>query len=204
MTEQPTPDLDGDELAADASIVDTILDLDELLSAQVRRAEKTVPIYTRGDLEGRIDALDDELLSLVDETGRPYPDRAVGERNPAAVSAEIEQLRAEYATSKVNITVRQMASDDWDEFRNTHAEAMKKVGTSEELGNEFWDALVAATMVAKNVTVEKVSAMRTRFGSPQVDMIAKAAWYVCTQAGIAVPFSLSSSLVMQQQRRETS
>lgn len=202
--EQPT-DTNLEDLAPDASIVDTILDLDDLLSAQVRRAEKTVPIYTRADLEGRIDELDEELSNLVDDTGKSLPDRVMDQRNPGDIAAEIQDLRRQYAASRVNITVRQMPSDDWDEFRRIHKDAIAKVGTSEEAGDEFWNLLIAATMVAKKpVTPDQVAAMRKKFGPPQIDLVGKAAWWVCTQAGVSVPFSQTSSAVLRQEQRATS
>jgi hypothetical protein len=71
-------------------IVDTILDLDGLLSADVRRAEKTARFCSKPWLEADIDELVFELESLTDNDGIPLPagEHAIGEqvRTPEQVA----------------------------------------------------------------------------------------------------------------------
>jgi len=182
---------DPESLAAQAvnsSIVDTLLDLDALLSADVRRAEGIAYIYTRPDLEARLDALATEYEDAIERESLAGKDKAVGERTAATVHAEREKVRGEYTASRVPIRVLQLPSDDWDDFQHRHKAALQDAGDVFHLPAQVANELIAASMVAAQpVTVAQVAAMRTKFGWPQVSVIAARAWEVNRHSGVSVP-----------------
>jgi hypothetical protein len=103
------------------SIVDTILQLNAFMSADVRRAEKTARFCSKPWLEADIDELVFELEGLVDDLGNPLPagEHAIGEqvRTPEQVALEIQTLQAEMGAAFVSVRMAQLPSDDWQEFR---------------------------------------------------------------------------------------
>ena len=93
------------------SIVDTILNLDELLSADVRRAEKTARFCTKPWLEADIDELAYELDALTDARATRSKARRAG--RPATVALRIQTMQAEYGAAFVSVRMGQLTSDDW-------------------------------------------------------------------------------------------
>lgn len=187
-----------------ASIVDTILNLDELLSADVRRAEKSVTIYLRPDLEGRRDELEEELDLLTDSAGRPLSvaDRGLEDgRSYDAVYTEQQDVLREYAASGRRIRFRQMPDDEWDEFLAQHKDSDKP---GEPRPKSFWNDLIAASAVAPKMTVAQVAEMRKTVGSPPLTLMGNAAWEVNALSGVSIPKSRHSSRVPRQALRETS
>lgn len=195
------------EALADNEIVKTILDLDELLSADVRLAEKTVVVYLKPWLEADIDALDIELEGLVDDMGRPLADEEEslsggGGRTAQMVAAERQAKEREYAASGRNIRVKQLEPEEWAAFRKKWRTPMADA-TSEQR-TEMWNDLIAQCAIAPTISPEKVVEMRRRLGSTQMERVASACWEVNTQSGVSVPKSLISSRVLKRQERSES
>lgn len=186
MTEQAT-DSTPEQIDDAASIVDTLLDLDGLLSADVRRARGTAWLYKRADLEARLDVLAREL-DEAEAREQATSERAVGERSAAEIDAEREQVRREYRKSGEAITVEQMSADDWDAFKLKHKDALATAMVVFDLPADVANELIAKSMLTQTpTTTEQVAAMRQVFGWPQISEIAARAWEVNQHSGVSVP-----------------
>lgn len=206
-TTDPNPLIKPDApVIEEPSIVDTILNLDELLSADVRRAEKTARFSTKPWLEGEIEELEFELDQLTDGRGNPLDpagDTSLAETsNPAyAVAQKIQTLRRELAESFVSVRVQQLPADKWMAFEKKHEEALEKGAPYPEA---MWDELIVKCAIAPRMTIDQVRSLRTKLGHPPMHAIAMKCWDVCTKAGVSIPKSPRSSHVLRQQQRETS
>lgn len=200
----PVPDQDTDfDSDTVASIVDTVLGLDELLSADVRRAEDTHRFFRRADLQAEINDLSEQLASITDELGRTLDtvDASLGEDNAARTLAlKIQQLRRDYYAASGVVRLRQMESDEWEGFRTTWKDDLNKAAGP---GLKMWNALIAKTVIQPDLTVDAVIKMRTIYGAPAMDTLAQKCWDLNAEAGVSVPKSLSSSLVLARLARET-
>lgn len=205
MSDTPeNPFVKPDGQPVDASIVDTILDLDAILSADVRRAEKTARFSVKPWLEAEIDELDAALAALTDEHGNPLDtlEAGLGELSPAMqLAQQIEELRREYTASMQSVRVRQLPADKWTAFQAKWRDALDK---QPPFPDEMWDELIAACAIAPAMTLDQVRQLRTRLGHPVMHTIALAAWNVCAHSGVSVPKSQLSSRVLKRQRRVTS
>lgn len=175
------------------SIVDTILDLDELMSADVRRAEKTHRLFLEPDREARIDELDAELQTLTDSEGRPLP-IAEGQRSAHDVAVELQTEQAAYARSARSIRMRALAADDWDAFLTKHKPSDTKDGKRPP---EFWDELIALSAHTPAMTIEQVRALRAKLGKTQMIIMGNDAWEVNVESGVSIPKSPLSSVVLR-------
>jgi hypothetical protein len=184
-----------------ASIVDTILDLDELLSADVRRAEKTARFCTKPWLEADIDELEAELAILLDSQGNPLPtpDRALEEsdspRTAEQVALEIQHLRVEMGQAFRSVRMGQLPDDEWGEFKTKHRETLDK---GAPYPNELFDELIAASAIRPPIPIEKVRALRSQLGEPQMSELADKAWLVNTESGVSIPKSPTSLHVLRR------
>jgi hypothetical protein len=181
------------------SIIDTILQLDDYLSGDVRRAEKTARFCSKPWLEADIDQLVFELDSLTDSQGNALPagEVAVGEqvRTAEQVAVEIQTLQAEYGAAFVSVRMGQLPSDKWQEFRTTWRTVMDK---GAPYPNEFYDALIGVSAKTPAISAEQSAKLRTVLGDPQMDVLANAAWEVNTNSGVSIPKSPLSSLVLRR------
>jgi hypothetical protein len=187
------------------SIIDTILQLDDYLSADVRRAEKTARFCTKPWLEADIDELAYELDSLTDATGNPLPrgETALGEqaRTAEQVALEIQTLQAEYGAAFVSVRMGQLASDEWQAFRAKWREVIEG---PPPYSNEFYDALIEASALRPKITAAQAAGLRQKLGDPQMDELAQKAWDVNTKSGVSIPKSPLSSHVLRRAVRAQS
>lgn len=192
-------------LLREPSIVDTILELDSFLSAEVRLAEKTARFCTRPDIEAQIDALELELEQLVDANGKVRDtDPALGEgRTAYDVATEIQTARHKYAAAMRSVRMRQMDDTSWQAFKEKHSDAFKD-DVDLPARRVMYDDLLVESASAPKITPAKLEQLRTKVGSPQIDELVNVAWHVNTQSGVSVPKSLISSAVLRQQARSTS
>lgn len=177
-----------------ASIVDTILDLDELLSADVRRAEKTARFCTKPWLEADIEALEYELEALLDENGNVLEGQ---EESAEALARQIQDLRVEYGQAFRSVRMGQLASDKWNEFKAKHRATLDK---GSPFPNSFYDELIAASALRPVMPIEKVRELRTVLGDPQMDELSVKAWQVNAESGVSIPKSPISSHVLRRAR----
>lgn len=194
----PNPDPVPDTPAA-VSIVDSILNLDELLSADVRRAEKMARFCTKSWLEADIDELQAELERLTDNAGNPIPvpDRALGDttRTAEQVALELQAVQAAYGQAFRSVRMRQVSGTDWTEFKAKHRVVLD---AGAPYGDSFWNDLIAVTAHQPKMTVEQVAELRGKLGDPQMDELAQCAWAVNTSSGVSIPKSLLSSHVLKR------
>jgi hypothetical protein len=184
------------------SIVDTILQLNAFMSADVRRAEKTARFCSKPWLEADIDELVFELEGLVDDLGNPLPagEHAIGEqvRTPEQVALEIQTLQAEMGAAFVSVRMAQLPSDDWQEFRTKWR---KVIEGPPPYANEMYNELIEVSAKTPTITAEQAAKLRTTLGHPQMDTLAAAAWAVNTESGVSIPKSQLSSLVLRRAAR---
>ena len=193
------------------NLINDFLDLDEVLAAQVHLAEKTEVLYTKPHLEAEINALEIELERLTDGTGSPVVDPAdeasVGDaptasgRTAQVIALEIQAKRQEYAESGRKIVLRQLPSDDWLAFEATWKQALDK---GAPYPPEMWEALISQCARRPEMPVEKVKALRKKFGQPTLHVLGMTCWKLNTEGGVSVPFSQLSSAVLKPKQRATS
>lgn len=207
-TVSPFGDPEGPPVAATlppkVSIVDTILNLDELMSADVRRAEKTARFFLEAWREARIDELEAELQQLTDAQGNPVqrPDRAVSEtgedgepvRTAYDVAVELQTEQALLARSARSVRMRQVADDDWMAFEAKWKDA---IAGAPPRPVEFWNELIAMSAHTPQIPIAKVRAMRKQLGHPPMEVLGMAAWDVNATSGVSVPKSRLSSHVLK-------
>ena len=190
----------------DLSIISTILDLDELMSAEVKRAERMVPIYLRPDLEAQIDTNEAEHIELVGPDGEvpTSVDASLADTDSVRafeLAELIQATRREYAASARNIRLRQLPSDDWEAFREKH---QKTLEAGAPFPSGMWNELIAASAAQPPLGLDQVVALRSKLGAPTMDFLANASFELNTRSGVSVPKSPLSSLVLKQREPETS
>jgi hypothetical protein len=193
----PNPDPAATEPPA-VSIVDTILNLDELLSADVRRAEKTARFCAKPWLEAEIDELIYELESLTDELGNPLQGQ---EEAAVEVATRIQAKQAEYGAAFVSVRMGQLPSDDWKAFDGKWRDVRQ---SGPPFPNEFYDALIEVSALRPKITAAQAGQLRTKLGDPQMDELASKAWAVNTESGVSIPKSPLSSHVLRRAARAQS
>lgn len=209
MTQQPHDEaLGGDAYAQptadvrEPSIVDTILNLDEFLSGEIRLAEKTARFCITPDLEAVIDELDQQLALLVDNQGKTLSgtDQALGDTGAGhayGIAEELHAKRQEYAAAMRSVRMRQLPDDQWQAFRDEHREAF---ATSEMTPERkvMLDQLLVRSAHAPAISPEQLKQLRSRVGAAVIDELIQAAWQVNISSGVSVPKSRLSLAVLKQ------
>lgn len=187
---------------SEPSIVDTILNLDELLSADVRRAEKTARFCIRPDLEADIDDLNGQLEAITDERGVPLGDtaeRAMGEPSMRGQAEDLaNRLRAvqtEYAQAFRSVRMRQIPDEDWNAFELKWKKALAE---GSPYPKEMWDELIVASAHRPAISATQLKELRGKVGRPALLELGQVAWAVNTQSGVSLPKSPLSSAVLRQ------
>lgn len=184
------------------SIVDTILDLDELLSADVRRAEKTARFCIEPWLEAEIDELEAELALLVDANGNPLPapEAALEDvlRRAEQVSAEIYEKRMAMGRAFRSVRMGQLPADDWREFK---ARYRTVIDAGAPYPSEFHDELISVTALRPKISLEQARELRSKYGDPQLHELSSKAWDVNEESGVSIPKSPTSSHVLRRAQR---
>lgn len=190
------------------SVINEMLDLDDLFASEVRRAEKLFPLYTKPHLEAEIDGLLLELQGVSDGSAADPADpadpadeeRAVGEHRAASertaevITREIEAKRREYAASRRMIRLRQLPSEKWLAWEQQWKDALDK---GPAYPPEMWDSLISVSAVEPELPVESVKALRGKVGYPPLAALADVAWKLNTEGGVSVPFSQRSSRALK-------
>lgn len=182
------------------SIVDNILELNDYMSADVRRAEKTARFCSKPWLEAEIDELVYELESLTDDQGIPIKVED-GARDAVTVALEIQTKQAEMGAAFVSVRMGQLPSDDWGEFKTKWRAALDK---GAPYPNDFYDELIGESSLRPKITAAQSAALRKKLGDPQMDELASKAWVVNAESGVSIPKSPLSSLVLRRAVRAQS
>lgn len=206
-TDHPLGDVTGtdatspaSDLVREPSIVDEILDLDKLLSSDVRRAEKTARFATMPHLEADIDALHAELATLVDERGNPLDieESLAGEgRSAVQVALELREKQRELGRSFRSVRMRALPEDEWRAFYDKHRKDLE----AGERKPEMWSELIVACAFRPAMTEGQLQKLRHKVGHPAINELALAAWEVNTSSGVSIPKSPLSSAVLKRMQR---
>lgn len=206
MTDHPLgADLDtpSDDLivgnGANTSIINSVLNLDEFLAADIRLAQKQAAWYTRPDLEAVIEELNAELEGLTDTEGRPLTDAEAtmeDSRTAQTVAAELVGVQKEYAASRRYILMQQLDQDEWTEFQATWKKVLDE---DPPYPPDFYADLISRCAVKPKIRREQVDDLRKRMGAAAFDVVWSAAWAVNTRSGVSIPKSYLSSVVRRQQ-----
>lgn len=189
---------------AQQSIVDTILDLNAFLSADVRRPEKTAPFSTKPHLEAKLDELDRELHLLASPTGQvrdPDEPLASGGRTARVVARERQAVAAEMQAAMRGIRFKALPADEWEAFEAKH----KKVLDDRDADKSaVLDELVVLCADAPRISTEQLAKLKASAGITQLVTLRDYAWSVNNKAGVSVPKSSLSSDVLRREEPETS
>ncbi|WGX98723.1 hypothetical protein [Nocardioides sp. L-11A] len=170
------------------------LDLDAVLSGAAILAERTEILYTKPHLEAQLDALDFEIQRLTSGAApkSELDESAVGDSPVSADGRSVEALieerqakRREYIASGRKVLLRQMNGDAWAEFE---AKWKKELAAKAPYPMAMWNELLAASLVSPAASVEKVAALRKKFGAPALEKLARSTWEMNTEGGVSVPF----------------
>ncbi len=205
MPDHPLGDINGtsgseaSSPVAEPSIVDQILNLDDFLSGDVRRAEKTARFCTRPDLEADVDDLHAELAAMgVDDRGRlpDQDDESLGDggRTAQTVALELRAKQVEMGKYFRSVRVRALPEEEWRAFYEKHRKDLE----DNKRTPAMWDELIIACAIAPTFTPETIRAFRKKASHTAVDEIATAAWLVNTQSGVSIPKSSLSSAVLKR------
>lgn len=178
------------------SIVDTILDLNAFLSADVRRAEKTAPFSTKPHLEAKLDELDRELHLLAGASAARGVDEplAAGGRTARVVALQRQAIAAEMQAAMMGVRFKALSAEDWEAFEATH----KKVLDDREADKAaVLDELVVLCAEAPKISAEQLAQLRQKAGITQIVTLRDYAWAVNNKAGVSVPKSQLSSDVLR-------
>lgn len=207
MSEHPLGDINGDNTKVstikEPSIVDQILELDDFLSGDVRRAEKTARFCLKPDLEASIDNLHAELATLVDENGRPAEgEQSMGgtERTAEIVALELHAVQTEMAEAFRSVRFRAMPDTDWVAYKEKYRKEMENF----EVGKgPMWDELIVKCALAPAFTAAQLADFRTKVGTAVIHDMSLTAWNVNTQSGVSIPKSSISSAVLKRMVRDS-
>jgi hypothetical protein len=202
MTDPTPPTSTSAEV--DPSIIDTILDLDAYLSADVRRAEKTAPFSTKPHLEAQLDVLDRELQLLAggNSTARQLDEPlGAGGRTARVVAQERQAVAAEMLAAMKGVRFRALSTEDWEAFEAKHKQVLDNPEADK---NELLDELIVLCAVAPAISAKKLVALKGLIGITQTIVLRNTAWDVNTKVGVSVPKSQLSSDVLRHAERARS
>lgn len=183
----------GPDHAAAKAAVDTILTLDEILSAATT-VTRTVRLCMRPDLAAEYEGILKELRTLVDGEGNPINDDGDEALNSASRATELQarglELLPQIRAAEVPFRFDAMPPDEWDAFEKTH-----RTGSDNHLKDEkaYEEQLIAKCAVAPAIDVPGVRKLRAHksFNKARINTLFNAAYFVNTADGIDVPKSPS-------------
>ncbi|MCZ4497888.1 MAG: hypothetical protein JWQ74_441 [Marmoricola sp.] len=188
----------------DTSIVDTVLDLDEALSGDVRRAERTARFCIKPWLQGDLDELEAELADLVDDRGQPLekPGDAplAGGRDYLAVMAEYRAKQEEFVAAMRTVRVQAMEPTAWEAFKAKWAKQID----AEKMSAAMRKEIVTECAIRPTISLAKYDALMEAFGEASMAAIGRQAWAACDHTGVDVPKSRVFSAVQRQLGPSTS
>lgn len=184
--------------STERSIIDTILDLDALLSADIRRPEKLARIALRPDLEADLDHVD----ALIDRAAQDLraaakvkaADAGLGEGgqahgDPAGLLQRRRAIAAEMHENTFAVRLRAMPGEAWDSFEAEHKATI--LDRDADRG-PMLDALVVACAIAPKIDAKQMAKLRQGLSPVALAELRNTAWLVNNQSGVDVPKSSSS------------
>lgn len=157
----------------------------------IKRREKVVSLCLEGDLYAEHQRLEAEL----ERAARAPEATSLGEASPIAVLAErVRDVEAAMAEHVHEFRFRALSRTRWRALVDEHP---SREGQDETLNMDtFPVAVVAACLVAPELTVREVADLADELSVGQFDELFGAAWAVNQEAG-DVPFSVRASVAMR-------
>lgn len=163
------------------------------LIKSAKRAERTVPICTRGDLV----AGHEELNRQLDTASRTGKGSLAGNQVAIEAAAAIERLEAEMADSVVEIRLRALPRKSWAAMVAKHS-PRKDNETDARAGynvDEFAAAALRASVVAPELEDDTWEYLVDEVLSDgQYEQLTTAMWEL-NRSGVSVPFSRAASRI---------
>lgn len=166
-------------------------DIEDII-ASAKRAEKTVRICVRGDLNARIDELEQQL-----EDAQGWKPATLAETSPVRGLAEqIEALRQEMHEHEHPFTFRALPPKEWSDLLAEHParEVDTEAGYSFNV-ETFPTAVVSACAINPVMTVDQVQRLIPALNQGQWDDLFTTVWRVNVRA-TDIPFSLAASAAL--------
>lgn len=185
--------------SAVASQLQTVLDLDQILSA-ARSVERTVYICLNGPLLAEYGEVIAQLADVLDADGNVVGDEEdqdsfLGLVNQAKQLATRERtLHKQIVRERVPFRFRALPSDEWEQLLKTHRDNQGNVKDQSKLE----DAVIARSAASPSIDAAGMTRLRGAVNQAQLVALWNGAWYVNTRDGVDIPFSPNSSLVLKQ------
>lgn len=200
MTDTPAAFGGSGDADTATSIIDTVLDLNAFMAADIRLPARTTYVQTRPHLFARRDELIEELKRYVDDRGNLVGDEAAaGERDGTVVMADLkviqDALDAGRAAGKV--IVEKMSTAAWDAFGKRFADELDE----QRLTLEMRRQLVVDSPTTPAIDETAYDWIREHWGDPAIGAISDAAWDANTATGADQGKSPLYSLVQRQRAR---
>lgn len=164
----------------------------EAIISSAKRAEKTVRICVRGDLNARIDELEQQLADA-----QGWKKQTFADASPLRDLAEqIEAARREMHEHEHAFTFRALPPKEWSDLLAEHParDSDTEKGYTFNL-ESFPAAAVSACAVDPVMTVEQVDRLVEVLNQGQWDDLFTTVWRVNVRA-TDIPFSLAASAVL--------
>lgn len=167
------------------------MDIQELKTKmqQAQRAEKTVDICLRGDLQAEWDALNDTRTQLK----RSGPD-SLGDGRVAEIENQMDAIADQMRESTIQLRFRALPRKDWFGLLEKHP---PREGNSQDraLGlnqDSFFDDLIPRSLVDPELDKDTLSELLDLISGADYQNITLAVFSI-NQHEVSVPFSLSGS-----------
>lgn len=157
-------DVEGSQLGAHrlsdeavGSRLDVVLDLEQILSA-AHLPEDSVRICMDGKLQARHDAVEAELMTMVDSEGKVLADDDAGEPSLAdtaraqELNSELIALKRDMRSKTFTFTFRAMPTDEWEAWEKAHRDSQGRPKNQRAYENE----LISQCAVSPPLSVEDV------------------------------------------------
>lgn len=170
-----------------------IAELDALLQS-ARQPETTVPLCLRGDLQADWEELDKQLAEVRSQGTSKLAETASAEA--VALAERIRALEAQMAEATIQMRFRALPRRPWMALIEAHPgreghEFDKMTGLNQDT---FYDALIAASVVAPEFTPEQLTALLDMVTAAQFDTLSTAVWNL-NRRDVSVPFSFTASQI---------
>lgn len=184
----------------EAPAADTMLDLDELMSAG-RRVERTARFCIDGPAYSRLLELDEEIADLEPAPGfRDPDDEPMAGDELSEKAAEREQVLATVQAAMRTVRVRALPDEEWRALLRKYEHDKQKALPNDR----FWDEMLVRCAIAPQLDESAVAKLRSTLGMAQLNQLHGACWEANTADGVDVPKLPRSLREMRRRERASS
>lgn len=164
------------------------MDISEIIK-KAKPRERTVRICLAGDLAGRAEELQEELLRLQEDW---EPDSLTDVNPGRAIAEEMKTVREQVRESEVPFTLRYIGDKKYSDLVAAHPS---------DSANELFDdgtfpaALIAASCVEPEMSEEQAHELFEKLNQGEIKKLFDVAWDVHNSSDL-VPFSLAASALL--------